>query len=318
MKQNYKIGILLISFLGLFAGCTAGSKQVQTDPSGSRLKVVATTNIVGDVVQQIGGDNLELSTLLPAGSDPHSYQPTPQDIARVADADLVFMNGLGLEEFMQALIDNAGGDAHLVTVSDGIEPLVSPEDSGHEGEGPNQEDEQQGQDPHVWTDPNNILVWTENIAAALSKNDPDNAETYAANAQAYQQQLRDLDEWIRVQVAQIPEANRKLVSDHTVFAYFARQYGLEQAGAVIPSYSTLAEPSAQELAALEDTIRSQGIRAIFVGDTVNPSLAQRIAEDTGVSLVFVHTGSLTGPEGNTPTYLDFIRYNVTAITSALK
>lgn len=318
MNHKQIIGILLIGFLGLFAGCTTGSPQVQSDPSNSRLKVVATTNIVADVVQQIGGDHLELSTLLPAGSDPHSYQPTPQDITRVADADLVFMNGLGLEEFMQALIENAGGEAHLLTVSDGIEPLTGSEETGHEGEGTNQQDQHEGQDPHVWTDPNNILVWVDNIAAALSEKDPENAGIYEANAEAYQQQLRELDEWIRAQVAQIPEANRKLVSDHTVFAYFARRYGLEQAGAVIPSYSTLAEPSAQELAALEDSIRSQGIRAIFVGESVNPSLSAQVAEDTGVPLVFVLTGSLTGPEGNAPTYLDFIRYNVTAITSALK
>jgi manganese/iron transport system substrate-binding protein len=282
---------------------------------------VATTTIVGDVVSQIGGDHLNLVTLLPAGADPHSFQPTPQDITRVADADLVFINGLGLEEFMEALIENAGGEARVISVSDGIEPLEGSEE--HEGEesDPEHEDEDhehEGQDPHVWTDPNNVQVWAENIAAALSEADPQNSGVYESNGLAYRQQLQELDGWIRTQVAQVPESSRKLVSDHSVFAYFAGRYGFEQIGAVIPSFSTLAEPSARELAALEDSIRSQGVKAIFVGDTVNPSLSQRIAEDTGVQLVSVLTGSLTGPEGHAPTYLDFIRYNVNAITSALK
>ncbi len=316
MKRRQFVGIVLSGFIWLLAGCTPASTPVQSTQPNDKINVVATTNIVEDVVRQIAGDEINLVALLPVGADPHSFQPTPQDVVRVADADLIFMNGLGLEQFMQALIDNAGGEARVVSVSDGIEPLQAGGELPNENNTAN--DGQAGQDPHVWTDPNNILVWTENIAAALADVDPEHAGIYEANAEAYRSQLSELDAWIVAQVAEVPQAKRKLVSDHAIFAYFAARYGFEQIGAVIPSYSTLAEPSAQELAALEDSIRSQGVQAIFVGDTVNPSISERVAEDTGVQLVSIHTGSLTAPDGNAPTYLDFIRYNVNAITTALK
>ena len=135
---------------------------------------------------------------------------------------------------------------------------------------------------------------------------------------AYRQELIDLDQWILEQVAQIPEANRELVTDHQLFIYFANRYGFEQIGAIVPGYSTLSEPSAQELAQLEDAIRELGVRAIFVGNTVNPALAQRVANDTGTKLVFLYTGSLTEATGPAPTYLDYMRFNVQAIVEALK
>ncbi len=148
--------------------------------------------------------------------------------------------------------------------------------------------------------------------------DPAHAAEYAANADAYINELTALDAWIREQVAQIPEANRRLVTEHATFGYFAARYGFEQVGAIIPSLSTGSSPSAQELAKLEDTIRASGVKAIFVGSTVSPDLSRRVADDTGVQLVPLFTDSLSAAGGGADSYLAFMRYNVTAIVEALK
>jgi manganese/iron transport system substrate-binding protein len=167
-------------------------------------------------------------------------------------------------------------------------------------------------------DPANVQSWVDRIKQVLSEADPGHAATYQANTQTYRQALSDLDIWISQQVAQVPQAKRKIVSDHVVFGYFARRYGFEQVGAVIPSISTLASPSAQELASLEETIKNLGVRAIFVDSTVNPALSQRIASDTQTQVVPIYSGSLSPAGGPAATYLDFMRANVSAIVQALK
>jgi ABC-type Zn uptake system ZnuABC Zn-binding protein ZnuA len=289
---------------------------------GDRLAVVATTTIVGDVVAQVGGDAIDLTVLLPVGADPHVFDPSPQDMAKVADAGVIFANGAGLEAFLERLLENAGGDADVVHVSEGIAFIEAEhhEDDEHEDEDEHADEDHhhEGIDPHTWTDPNNVLRWVDNIEAALVLHDPAHAAEYRANADAYRAQLRELDAWVRVQVAAIPEENRKLVTDHETFAYFAQRYGFEQIGAVVPGYSTAAQPSARDLAALEDRIRAYGVKSVFVGSTVNPALAQRVAEDTGIKLVFLYTGSLTAPGGEADSYLGYVKYNVGAIVEGLR
>jgi ABC-type Zn uptake system ZnuABC Zn-binding protein ZnuA len=296
---------LFLIFALLLSSCTSSPK---TDSEG--LRVVATTTIVGDVVRQVAGDAVSLTVLLPPGTDPHTFDPRPQDIAAVSDADILFVNGLGLERFLDSLLENASTDAKVVVVSEGIEPIQLTKATASGDETMN--------DPHVWMNPQNVLLWTENIADALCEADPDHAETYRANAAAYEEELRALDSWVEEEVSQIPPENRKLVTDHKAFGYFAERYGFEQIGAIIPGFSTGASPSAQELADIEDAIRSYGVRAVLTGTTVNPALAEQVAKDTGVRLVMVYTGSLTPPDGGAPTYLDFMRANVMAIVDALK
>ena len=289
--------------------------QESAPPSG-KLDVIATTTMVGDVVRSIGGENIAVSVLLPVGSDPHSFEPVPQDLARLADADLVFANGAGLEEFLSRIIANAGGTDRVISLSDGVELINHTEGSGDASA---QEDHDHAAgDPHVWTDPKNVSLWAERIVEALSELDPENAATYRLNAAEYQQQLAELDGWIEAQVVQIPPRQRKLVTDHETFNYFARRYGFETVGAVIPGFSTLTEPSAQELAALEDAIRSLGVKAIFLDSTVNPALAERVARDTGTHLVQVYSGSVSEAGGEAGSYLDYMRYNTNAIVSALR
>ncbi len=345
--------VLYLSMALLTILTLTACSQSEVQPSNQdKLKVVATTNIVGDVVAQVGGDLIVVDVLLPVGTDPHGFDPTPQDIAKVAEADVVFANGAGLEEFLDNLIESAGAMDKVVHVSEGIKLMMfegeehegeehgheSEEHEGeeHEGEEHDHEGEEhegeehegeehegdkhhhEGGDPHTWMDPNNVLIWVHNIEHELSEADPDNADAYAANAEAYEAELQDLDAWIREQVAQIPEQNRRLVTDHTLFSYYANEYGFEQVGTLIPGYSSLAEPTAQELAEVEDVIQDLGVQAVFVGKTVNPSLAERVAEDSGVELVFVYTGSLSEAGGEADSYLAYMRYNTAAFVDALK
>ncbi len=304
MRIHKYFFLLLVAFL---VACNSAA-QPEVQPPGN-LKVVATTSIIGDIVKNVGSEAIDLTVLIPAGSDPHSYEPVPQDIARVADANVIFVNGANLEESLLRTLNSAAQGAQVVSLSDGIE-LIQPSDQS--------DPEHSGGDPHVWTDPTLVKVWVDKIAQVLSERDPANAALYRANAKDYAQKLDELDRWIQEQVSQIPPERRRLVTDHESFAYFARRYGFEQVGAVIPSYSTLAEPSARELANLEDAIRQLGVSALFVDTAVNPSLTERVGRDTGTRLVRLYSGSLSQPDGEAGSYLDYMRYNVNAIVSALK
>jgi ABC-type Zn uptake system ZnuABC Zn-binding protein ZnuA len=281
------------------------------------LRVVATTSIVGDVVMNVGGDQIDLTVLVPLGTDPHTFEPTPQDAVAVADANVVFANGVGLETFLEPLLESAGEGIAVVPVSFGVELLQLEEEHAHEGEGNDNDDHAQG-DPHTWFDPSNVMIWTDNIEDALSNLDPNNTETYLSNAETYQAELDALDGWIREQVAQIPEGNRRLVTDHASFSYLAHRYGLEQIGTIFPGYSTLAEPSAQDIARLEDAIDQMNVPAVFVGLTVSPDLAEQVAADTGTQIVFLYTGSLSEPGGPATDYLSLMRFNITALVDALR
>lgn len=277
--------------------------------AGERLRVVATTNIVGDVVGQVAGDRIDLTVLLPVGADPHTYEPLPTDVAAVAHAHVLFVNGVGLEVFLEELLENAGGHRSVISVSEGIQ-LRTP---AHEHE----KHEHGEADPHVWFDVRNVMAWVDHVEAALAALDPANAEIYTANAEAYRAELEELDGWILEQVARVPVERRRLVTSHEALGYFADRYGFEIVGTVFP-VTTDAEPSAQELAALEDAIRAHDVPAIFTETTVNPALAEQAAGDTGVRLVLLYTGSLGLPGSDVESYVELMRYDVAAIVEALK
>jgi ABC-type Zn uptake system ZnuABC Zn-binding protein ZnuA len=232
----------------------------------------------------------------------------------------VFINGAGLELFLEPLLESKEPSAKIVPVSYGIELLrfaEGVERAEEHSTGETDDHAEDSVDPHTWFDPYNVIAWTRNIEQALSALDPAHAAAYKTNAQAYESRLRELDKWIGDQIAQVDESNRKLVTDHMTFSYFAQRYGFEQVGAVFPGLSTLDEPSAKERAELEDTIRQLGVRALFVSTTVNPEVAEQIAQDTGVRLVRLYTGSLSEPGGPADSYLSLMRYNVSAIVTAL-
>jgi ABC-type Zn uptake system ZnuABC Zn-binding protein ZnuA len=325
MKKQIRIGsfFLILPLLSVcFVGCRTISGEIP--PVTEKLRVVTTTTFLGDVVGIVAGDVIEMSVLLEAGQNPHVYQPTPQDLVKVSEADLIFVNGLDLEEFLDDLLDGIETTAIVFEVSEGISPLeVRGPDSEHKGDEEGDQDQKSerlpssSEDPHVWFDPNNIMIWIDNIVAVLVKNDPDNSETYRNNAAAYKSEIIQLDHWIREQVAQIPPENRKLVTDHTSLNYLAEEYGFEQIGAVIPAQTTEAETSGQQLAELIDTIREQEVKAIFVGMDFDSTLSQRVAEETGINLIPLYFSSLSA-EPPADSYLTFMRFNIIAIVDALK
>lgn len=317
--QGNRIGYGVLLWLGVLL--TACSSEANDAAATERLQIVATTTLIGDTVRVVAGEQVDQFVLLPVGGDPHGYNPTPQDISKAADADAVFINGLELEAFLEELLENANTEMNIVDLSEGVEAIAMGEEEHHdEAEHEAEEDEHEhGEfDPHVWWYPLNVAVWADEIAAELARLDPGHGEMYEANAAAYQQDLIALDEWITGQVAQLPESERILVTDHDSLGYFVHHYGFELVGTVFPSLSTQSEPSAQDLAQLSEAVQAFGVPAVFVGTTVNSKLAEQVAQETGVAVVSIYTDSLSDEDGPASTYLDFMRWNVETIVGALQ
>ncbi|MBU0509140.1 metal ABC transporter substrate-binding protein [bacterium] len=310
MKRQFARWILGICSASLIL--VSLSDEARAEQSPAPIRVVTSTTIIADVMRNVGGEFTDVTSLLPAGANPHSFEPTPADVSRLINASVVFLNGLGLEQSFEPLIAGAGRQVRVVDLSKNL-PARTLDHGEHD-----HHDHSTGLDPHVWLDPTLVIAWIEETVRVLSELDPRHADHYRANADSYQKELHELDTWIGEKVAQIPPANRKIVSDHDMFGYFCERYGFERVGAIIPGFSTLSEPSARELASLEDAIRKLKVKAVFVGNTVNPTLARRVSEDTHTKLITLYTGSLTDSTGTAPDYIAYMRYNVTAIVNALK
>jgi ABC-type Zn uptake system ZnuABC Zn-binding protein ZnuA len=303
--------MLLVALLALTALLGAGCGAAAGGASSGALDVVASTTFLADIAQNVAGDRFEVQSLVPVGTDPHAFEPTPSDLKEVAGADLVIVNGAGLEGPLLTTLQDAVGDTPIVDASAGL-PTRTPQ--------PGEPELASGEkDPHFWLDPELVKTYVANIERAFSAADPAGAATYKANAAAYDKELDALDAWIRQQVAQIPQADRQLVTDHASMGYFADRYGLTVVGTVVPSASTGETPTARQLADLTQAIRDTGAKAIFVDASDNPQLAEQIGNETGVKVV---TGlldhSLTAPDGSAPTYIDMMKYDVRQIVEALR
>ncbi len=297
-----------ITYLVLTLLLCSSCQPAATPPAGATVRVVAIEPFLQDIAQNVAGERLTVDVLMPPGADPHSYEPAPRDVAKIADAQVVIINGAGLEMFLERLITTAGGQHRVIDASAGLQ---SREVDEHESETHEHES-----DPHFWLDPNLVITYVENIRDGLSEADPDGAATYAANATTYAAQLQELDRWVAAQVEQIPPERRLLVTDHESFGYYADRYGFRVIGTLIPGVSSMASPSAQQLAQLVDQIRATGAPAIFLASGTNPQLAQQMAQEAGVRLVtdlYTHT---PGPDA--PTYIGMIRHNTLQIVEALK
>ncbi len=308
-KKIIPIAILLLVAIGVFL-MNQLNQPPQVNQGDGKLRVVATTTIIGDVVRQIAGDIIDLTVLIPVGADVHGFEPVPQELALLSEADVVFVNGFQFEEDFFEAIESIESDLNLVSVSEGIVPRQFETD----------DEDHHNVDPHVWMNPQMIVQWIINIKGALSNLDSSNATRYEENATHYEKSLIELDEWIEVQVANIPQEDRELVMDHDAWGYLADRYGLTIVGAVLPSFSNVGEPSAQEVAAIIDAVRAFDVKAIFIGITANlanTQLAQQVADETGIQLVDVMTGSL-GESDNTDTYIEYMRFNVNRLIEALK
>lgn len=282
-----------------------------TAPRGA-LNVLATETFLADIAQNVAGDRVKVNALLPIGVDPHAFEPTPSDLKKIADAQLLILNGAGFEEFLDKMLQNAGGARVTLEASAG---LTSRQPQAGE---PNEAELKHG-DPHFWFDPNHVVRYVENMRDGLSQADPAGASTYAANAAAYIAKLKELDQFIVAQVAVVPPERRLLATDHDTFGYFADRYGFRVVGMVVPSVSTGASPSAQQAARLVQQIRATQAKAIFLEAGANPQLAQQIAKEAGIKIVTgLQTHSLTETNGPAPTYIEMMKWNVRLIVEALK
>ncbi|MDA9423860.1 MULTISPECIES: metal ABC transporter substrate-binding protein [Bradyrhizobium] len=268
--------------------------------AAERLNVVASFSILGDFVHNVGGDRVNLTTLVGADSDVHVYTPAPADAKRIADAKLVIVNGLGLEGWLPRLVQSAGSKAQVITASAGIAPLKLGS----------------GADPHAWQSIPNAKIYVTDIAKALAGAVPSEADYFRTQAEAYLEKLETLDREVRDAVAKIPPERRKVISTHDAFGYFAAEYGIRFIAPL--GVSTETEPSARDIAAIIGQIKAQKIPAVFLENISDDRLIRRIAAETGARVGgTLISDSLTGEKGTAPTYIDMVRHNIKALTSAL-
>lgn len=301
--------LLLISAATLsfaLGACQGVPSSAISSSSAPQLRVLAVETFLADIAQNVAGDRLRVESLLPLGADPHAFQPSPADVAKVSECQVLITNGAGFESFLGKLLEAAGNGPQLIVASDGLPSRIS-----REGE--------ETEDPHFWLDPTLVIRYVENIRNGLSLVDPAGKELYLQNATSYIEKLHALDRWIMDQVQQIPVEKRLLVTNHESLGYFADRYGFHLAGTVIPSVSTDSAPSASQMARLVEQIRATGAPAIFLETGANPLLARQVAEEAGVKVVTeLFTHSLTAPGGGAPTYLEMMRSNTLAIIQALR
>lgn len=311
---NDAIGMIALSVLFL---TSCGSAVPGSDRG---LKVLASTSFLADIAQNVAGDRAHVESLLPIGADPHAYQATPADVVKISGSNVLILNGIEYEHFIESLLESADGERLVVVATDGLKPREMGEGQGVENadEAGSGSGGREAGDPHLWLDPTLVVKYVENIRDGLSQADPEGAEIYKANADLYIAKLRELDAWIVEQVGAIPVERRLLVTNHGALGYFAGRYGFTIVDTILPSFSSDASASAREVAAAIEAIKSSGAPAIFLDEVENATLADQISAETGVEVVGgLHLESLTdgAPAG---TYVDTVKYNVSLIVEALR
>ncbi len=292
---------IYIGFIFL-AACQTNSDPMPQSNGGtleeSGPKVLAVESFLADIAQSVAGERFDVEVLIPSGSDPHTFQPTPKDVTKIANSQVLIANGAGLEEWLQEILDNAGGERLVIEASEGLSGSLS-----------------RPGDPHFWLDPNNVIHYAEEIRDGYILVDPAGEAVFIQNTTDYILQLEELDSWIAGQVEQIPSERRMLVTNHESFGYFADRYGFIIIGTIIPNVSTGSSPSAQQLVELIEAIKATSTAAIFLESGTNPELAEQVAREAGVKVIKgLLTDSVSPPGG----YIDMMKYNTLAIVEALK
>ena len=281
------------------AGCGSSGSD------SGKVSVVATTTQIGDFVSEVGGNAVDVHQILSPNTDPHDYEPRPDDVTTTADAKIVFTNGDNLDAWMEKVVDDSGSDAKVVDLGAGVPVKLPGESSGPEAS---------QYDPHWWHDPRNAEEAVRQIAAQLSEVDTQGKAAFEANAAAYLAKLKALDAGIASCIDGVPSTDRKLVTDHDAFGYFANRYGIDVVGAVIPSQTTQAQPNAQDVSDLTDLVKQEGVNAIFPESSLSPKLAETIASQTGATADHTLYGDTLGPEGSSgATYLGMEAANATSM-----
>lgn len=321
MKNIFRstISLTIVTFLGLTACQANPPSSAQTSPEAG-LKVLAAESFLSDIAQNVAGDRFQVETLIPRGMDPHAFEPVPRDIVKISECDVLIVNGGGLEEWLQNIIENAGGDHLVIEASKGLQsrPVHEDEEMDHGADETEEGHAHHETDPHFWLDPINVIQYVENIRDGYIQADPEGANIYTKNAEEYIASLSELDSYIQTELQSIPEEKRLIVTNHESFGYFADRYNFKIIGTIVPSVSTGASPSAQQLARLIDDINSSGAIALFLETGTNQQLADQISRETGIRVVTdLYTHSVTPPDGDAPSYIDMMKRNTSTILSAL-
>ena len=296
----------------MLARCLAAFLVAMTLPAAAqqpaKLKAVASFSILADFVRNVGGDRIDVAILVGPDADAHAFAPTPAHARTVAEANLIFVNGLGFEGWMTRLIKAAGGSANAVATTAGVKPLKMDEQKhGHS---------HSATDPHAWQSVANAKIYVGNIRDALVKADPAGKQTYEANAKAYAEKLDALETEVRAGVARIPADRRRIITSHDAFGYFAASYGVQF---IAPAgVSTETEASARDVARIITQIKAQKIPAVFLENVSSARLMEQIARETGAKVGGkLYSDALSGPDGPAPTYVEMMRHNVRQLGSAL-
>jgi zinc/manganese transport system substrate-binding protein len=294
-------------FVALIAAVLVISGAAQAE---DKLKVVASFSILADFAKNVGGERVDVVALVGPGGDAHVYTPTPADARNVAAAKLVIVNGIGFEGWLSRLVKSAGNKATVITATKGITPRKDKAAAhGHKHD-------HDDADPHAWQSVANAKIYVANIRDALAAADPAGAASYRANAEAYVAKLDALDQEVRAAVAKMPSERRKVISTHDAFGYFADAYGV--AFIAPQGVSTEAEPTARDVSRIISQIKKEKIPAVFLENVSDPRLMRRISQESGAKLGgTLFSDSLTDEKGAAPTYIDMMRYNIKALTSAL-
>lgn len=335
-RQIEILFILLLLLMPLLAACdtdrqagtnhddvagTVPASGTAHDRGGSseRLHLVVTFSVLGDMVSTVAGDAATVDTIVGPGIDTHTFEPSPAESRKLADADLVFENGLGFESWLDDLYESSGSEARRVALAEGLKNLIrADEELSEEGEHSADEQEHGEYDPHVWGDVTNVVQEVEVVRDTLAEVDPVNAATYKSNSERYIADLQDLDQYIREQSSTLPEDRRTLVTTHDTLGYFARRYGFEIAVTALGISTEAGEPSAAKVAQLIQEIRAASVPAIFVDTVSNSRTMERVGSETGAVLAPpLYTDALGKPGSEGDTYIGMMRYNIDTIVDAL-
>jgi zinc/manganese transport system substrate-binding protein len=304
MQAQHTFSLASLPRRFLLASATALALLGGQAQAADKLAVTASFSILGDLVRVVGGDRVAVTTLVGPDQDAHAFEPKPSDVKTILASKLVVNNGLGFEPWASKLAQSAGYKGPVLLASKGVKPRTMQEDGHTET------------DPHAWQNPENVVVYARNIAAALSKVDPQGAASYQARSDAFIQELQTLDQWAKEQFAGIAPAKRKVITSHDAFGYFAAHYGVTFLAP--QGVSTEAEPSAKQVAQLIRQIKREKIRAVFVENMGNPKLIAQLSKDAGATLgASLYADALSAADQPGATYLQMMRHNVRELVAGM-
>jgi ABC-type Zn uptake system ZnuABC Zn-binding protein ZnuA len=300
--------LIVILVFSLLTACQGG---INRNSVNSSLHVLAVESYLADIAQNVAGEEFVVDTLIPLGVDPHGFEITPQDLVKIQNADILIINGCGFETWIQDSISNVLPGKKVIESCKGLISRIPGENEASGDHGLT--------DPHYWLDPIRVIQYVKNITDGFVSTNPEQKAVYKTNSENYINQLEELDRWIEKSVESIPLAQRKIITNHESFGYFADRYHFQIIGSIIPNISSEASPSAQQLADLVNRIQLTGTKVIFLEAGSNPQLADQIARETNIRVVSnLFTHSLTSLGGNAPTYIDMMKWNTNQIVEALK